>query len=89
MNIDDVTKGLVSGILIAVLLLYSFRPQVPYPLWMLQIYEHPWMFLVLILSALLLTTWDVRNGSLMCLVVAAFIVDYYTLGKRLTMTKSE
>lgn len=82
MNIDEVTKGILSGIFIGILLMYSFRPQVPYPQWMLQPYENPWMFLILIMVVVLLLAWDLRTGGLAFLIVATLIMEYYALGKR-------
>ena len=82
MSIDDVTKGILSGIFIGILVMYSFQPQVPYPQWMLQPYENPWMFLVLIFLVVLLLAWDLRTGGLAFLIVATLVMDYYALGTR-------
>lgn len=82
MNIDDVTKGLATGLLIGILLTYSFRPKVPYPAWMLQPYEHPWLFIVLMLVVIALAAWDAKVGGLAFLVVATLLADYYVFGRR-------
>lgn len=82
MNVDDVVKGLVTGMLVAFMVLYSLRPQTPYPEWVLNTYEHPWIFIILVCMVVLLSAWDARAGAIMFLIVATLLMDYYFLGTR-------
>lgn len=87
MEFDDIAKGIVAGLLVGFLVIYSLRPQMPYPEWVLQTYEHPWIFVLLVSATLVLACWDAKVGALLALVVATLFVDYYTLGKRSLRSK--
>lgn len=87
MDIDDVVKGLITGILVGFLVIYSLRPQVPYPEWVLKTYEHPWIFTILISMVVILAAWDARAGGVMLLIVATLLMDYYFLGTRIIQSK--
>lgn len=82
MNVDDIVKGLVTGVLLGFMVLYSLRPQNPYPDWVLQTYEHPWIFIILVGSVIILSAWEGRAGAIMLIIVATLLMDYYFLGTR-------
>lgn len=89
MDMSDVVKGFLTGILISIIIIYSLRPKVPYPKWMLATYEHPWAFLVSIGIAFWLLVWDRVVGALSFIVVATLIIDYHMFGKRYMIRKDE
>ena len=82
MNIDDVIKGLVTGLLVGFMVMYSLRPQVPYPEWVLRTYEHPWIFIILIGLVVVMSAWDVHAAAVLSIIVVALLLDYYFLGTR-------
>jgi hypothetical protein len=88
MTIDDVTKGLVTGLLAGIVILYSFRPTVAYPEWVIRTYEHPWVFVLLIAFSFLLMQWDIRAGALALIATTSLLFDYVTLAKRSLQPKS-
>lgn len=82
MSIDDIAKGLLTGFLVAIILLYSFRPKTPYPKWMLLSYEHPWIFVILGIIDAYLFVWDRVSGVLGFIVIACLIIDFHVLSKK-------
>lgn len=82
MNADDIIKGLVTGVLVGFMVLYSLRPQTPYPEWVLQTYEHPWIFIVLLCTVAVVSAWELRAGAVLFIIVATLLIDYYFLGTR-------
>lgn len=69
-------KGLVSGVLTAYLIIYGFRPAVPYPDAILEFFENKWVFLILLILNYYVFLWDARSGVLMLLCILALIFDY-------------
>lgn len=82
MSIDDIVKGLLTGFLVAIILLYSFRPKVPYPKWMILTYEHPWLFVILGILDAYLFVWDRVIGVLLFIVLACLFIDFHVLSKK-------
>jgi hypothetical protein len=81
----DAVKGVVIGILMGIIILYSLSPKTAYPPWMLVPYEHPWLFLVLSLIAIYALTVDKVIGSLLVIIVASLILDFHLLAKKRIM----
>jgi len=78
----DAFKGILTGMLIGILIFYSLRPSIPYPYWMLTPYEHPWMFILLLVLIVYLLMWDQVIGVMFLLVVGALLLDLYLLGTK-------
>lgn len=87
--IEDVLRGVITGLLTAFVVIYSLRPKVPYPKWVLISYEHPWMFLVAIGVAAWAISWDRIIGSLLFIIVLTLILDFHMLGKRTIESKDK
>ena len=73
--IDIFIKYLVIGILTAYLLIYGLRPSVPYPEQILELCEHYWILIIIIIINYYLLLWDLRIAVLTALGVIALIFD--------------
>lgn len=85
--IEDVLRGIITGILVAFVVIYSLRPKTPYPKWILMSYEHPWLFVLAIAVAAWSLAWDRIIGALMFIIILTLILDYHMLGKRTISTR--
>jgi hypothetical protein len=73
--IDVFIRYLIIGIISAYLLIYGLRPSVPYPEELLELYEHYWILLIIIIINIYVIIWDIRIGILMALSIIALIFD--------------
>jgi hypothetical protein len=73
--IDVFIRYLIIGIISAYLLIYGLRPSVPYPEELLELYEHYWILLIIIIINIYVIIWDIRIGVLMALSIIALIFD--------------
>ncbi len=73
--VHDMTAGLLAGLLSVFLILYAFQPNRPYPSWMLEPAEQPWIFIVIIVAIVYLVRWDYMIGLLAILCVLAVVLD--------------
>ena len=73
--IDIFIRYFIIGILSAYLLIYGLRPSVPYPEELLELYEHYWILVIIIISNIYVLMWDLRIGVLMALSLIALIFD--------------
>ena len=69
-------KYLVIGLLTGYLLIYGLRPSHPYPEFILEPFEHNWMFLIILIINYYAFIWDFKVGYLMLLAIIALIFDY-------------
>ena len=79
LEIDDflniVLKGIISGFLIAYLIILGLRPSAEYPDNILEIIDNPWIFIVLILVNFYAIQWDMTIGLLLLLSIIALLLD--------------
>ena len=73
--IDIFIRYFIIGILSAYLLIYGLRPSVPYPEELLELYEHYWILIMVIILNIYILMWDLRIGVLMALSIIALIFD--------------
>jgi hypothetical protein len=73
--IDVFIRYLIIGIISAYLLIYGLRPSVPYPEELLELYEHYWILLIIMIINIYVLIWDLRIGILMALSIIALIFD--------------
>lgn len=73
--IDIFIRYLIIGIISAYLLIYGLRPSVPYPEELLELYEHYWILLIIMIINIYVLIWDLRIGVLMSLSIIALIFD--------------
>lgn len=76
-NIDthDILAGLLAGVLSVFLVIYAFQPNRPYPSWMLEPAEKPWIFVLIMLAVVFALKWDYLVGILLLLFVIAVVFD--------------
>jgi hypothetical protein len=79
--IDIFIRYLIIGILSAYLLIYGLRPSIPYPETLIDIYEHYWVLLVLVIIDIYLLSWDLKIGLLLLLAIIAIIFDMINFTK--------
>lgn len=71
----DIVQGLAIGVFAAISIIYTFQTRVAYPSWMLQVYDKPWLFLILILIGTALFYHHHALGALLLLLVGAVWMD--------------
>lgn len=74
-------RGLAAGALAAYLVLYGLRPRVAYPDFMLALYDHPWMLLVIFAGIVYIIQWDIFVGVMMLLAFIALCADMFIFGQ--------
>jgi len=75
LDINMVFKGIITGFLIAYLLILGLRPAAAYPDDILEIIDNPWIFLILFIANLYILQWDFTIGLLFSLSLIALILD--------------
>jgi len=80
--IEEFIKYILIGFFSAYLLIYGLRPSIPYPHYILEPYEHNWMFIVIFIINYYLFIWDIKLGALMLLCVIALIFDMFLFTKK-------
>jgi hypothetical protein len=73
--IDIFIRYSIIGIISAYLLIYGLRPSVPYPEELLELYEHYWLLLIVMIINIYVLLWDLKIGVLMALSLIALIFD--------------
>jgi len=79
----NIFKGLLTGFLIAYLIILGLRPASLYPDNILDIIDNPWIFIILFIINFYVIQWDLTIGLLMFLSIIALILDIiiFTEGK--------
>jgi len=75
MYIEDVFKGVLTGILATYLIILGMRPAAIYPDNILDIIDNPWIFLILFILNYYILYWDFTIGLLFFLTLIALILD--------------
>jgi hypothetical protein len=73
--IDIFIRYSIIGVISAYLLIYGLRPSVPYPEELLELYEHYWILLIVIIINIYILYWDLKIGVLIALSLIALIFD--------------
>ena len=74
-DINNISKGLITGFLIAYLIILGLRPSAAYPDDILEIIDSPWIFIVIFIINLYVIQWDLTIGILLALSLIALILD--------------
>jgi len=74
-NIEDITKGILTGALVSYLIILGMRPAAIYPDNILDIIDNPWIFLILFIFNYYILYWDITIGLLLFLTLIALILD--------------
>ena len=80
--VEDILKGVISGILSSYLLIYGLRPSVQYPEYILDLFENKWVFILLIICNYYLFVWDYTSGCLLLLGIVSLVMDYIIFTER-------
>jgi hypothetical protein len=80
--LEIIIKGILCGILSAFLIIYGLRPAVPYPDALLEFFENPWLFLILLLATYYVFIWDHMLGALLLLSISSLIFDYIVFTRK-------
>ena len=73
--IEDIFKGIFTGILTSYLIILGMRPAAIYPDDILDIIDNPWIFLILFIVNYYILFWDFTIGLLLFLTLIALIID--------------
>jgi uncharacterized membrane-anchored protein YitT (DUF2179 family) len=76
-TINKLIKGLLTGILCGYLIIYSLRPTVPNPDFILDIIENKYIFIPLVIINYYLYEYDNLIGTLFLIFIISLIFDYY------------
>lgn len=87
--IKELFKYILMGILTAFLLVYGLRPSVPYPDYILEPYEHNWLFLIIFIINYYLFIWDIKLGCLMLLSIVTLLYDMLIFTKKNIITEEK
>lgn len=74
-TLHDLTAGLLAGLFSVFLVLYAFQPTRPYPSWILEPAEQPWIFVLFMIVLVYLFRWDYMVGVLGLLCLLAVVLD--------------
>lgn len=75
MYIEDIFKGVLTGIFASYLIILGMRPAAIYPDNILDIIDNPWIFLILFILNYYILLWDFTIGLLFFLTLIALILD--------------
>ena len=68
-------EAALVGAFAAITVLYTFQTKVPYPMWLVQSYEHPWVFLILALITIFIGKVSPRIAVMLLLLILAVWMD--------------
>ena len=84
--LDQALRGLLIGILIALIVFYVLRPHEPYPRWVMVPFDQPWMLVILAAVVVFVFFWDQRVALLMVIFVLGVGMDVNVYGKTYVQT---
>lgn len=68
-------KYIIIGVLSGYLLIYGLRPAIPYPEFVLELYDNIWLLILTIIITFYSYLWDKKIGVLLFLAIIALILD--------------
>jgi ABC-type multidrug transport system fused ATPase/permease subunit len=77
----EALRGLLIGLLSGFFLFYTLQPSQPYPAFLIQLSEKPWIFVVLFVLTWFLFYIDQRIALLFLLILIMIIIDIEFLGR--------
>ena len=80
--IKDFLKYFFIGIFTAYLVIYGLRPSIPYPEYILYLFEHKWIFIIIFLINYYIFLIDLKLAILMLLSILALLFDYIVFAKK-------
>jgi hypothetical protein len=77
----ELFQGFILGILSGFFIFYTLQPSRPYPSWMLEWTEQPWILMILFILVCILMYVDLRIAILLFLILIMLIIDVEFLGR--------
>lgn len=81
MNAAEIIYGLTLGFLAGFFLLYTFKPNEPYPRFIIDLFQYPWVFIFILIAIIYIFYKDIRIGVMLSLIVTMILLDSYFLGR--------
>lgn len=79
----DIIEALVLGVLAGVTVIYTFQTRIVYPAWLLRTYDHPWILLLVLLAAVIISQSSPRIAVMIVLLLFAMWVDWVLFARAL------
>lgn len=84
--LQSVMRGIGSGVLGLLILMYALRPTEPYPAWFLVPFHHPYMLIPLLIAWVFIVRWDIVTGMFFLFLMFAILCDVHLLGRSVLRT---
>ena len=72
---ENILKGVISGFLIAYLLIFGLIPSSKYPDNILDVMDNPWIFVIILIINFYILYWDLTIGLLLFVSLIALMLD--------------
>jgi len=79
----EALQGILLGFLSGFFIFYTLQPGKPYPSFLMQISEKPWIFVILFVTVWFLFYMDPRIALLFLLILIMIIIDIEFLGRNI------
>lgn len=81
LSMPGLIEAFLVGALAAMVIIYAFQTRIPYPRWVLQSIDKPWVLLLALLVAVFLVSASPRLGALAVILVLAVWLDIYLFAR--------
>ena len=81
MNLTEIIYGLTLGFLAGFFLFYTFKPNQPYPKFIIELFQYPWIFIFIFMGIVYIFYKDIRVGAMFSLIIMMIVLDSYFLGR--------
>lgn len=68
-------EALLVGAFAAISVVYTFQTRIPYPVWIVQAYDKPWIFVLLFCLAIVIGSWSMKISVMTILLLCALWLD--------------
>lgn len=68
-------EPLFVGAFAAISVVYTFQTRIPYPVWIVQAYDKPWIFVLLFCLAIAIGSWSIKISVMTILLLCALWLD--------------
>lgn len=68
-------EALFVGAFAAITIIYTFQTRILYPIWVIKAYDKPWLFVILFIIAVSLSTWSTKVSVMLVLLLGALWLD--------------
>lgn len=82
MYLEDILKSILIGITGAICFLYAFQTRIPLPLWVLNLFNHPWIIFLVFLFIIFISEWSDKIAAFLLLLIVALIIDHTIFMKK-------